>query len=126
MGVAHRGHGATLYVPQPGQRIPKITRIEQGGRPSCWWVPKPWELGSSRLATSNSTSGVRATVRAVRRNAPFRRDGDVGGREWRPPLARGSAEEGVSAGVEISGKVTALSDKVTAILKPSKEISTNP
>lgn len=55
-------------MPQLGQRNPKITRIEQGGRPSCWWVPSPAEFGCRRLETSSKVIGVAANAAAVNRN----------------------------------------------------------
>jgi hypothetical protein len=54
-------------MPQLGQRNPKITRIEHGGKPSCWWVPSPSVLGCRRLATSSKVIGVAASAAAINR-----------------------------------------------------------
>ncbi len=36
------------------------TRIEQGGRPSCWWVPSPALAGDRFLATHSGVNIVNA------------------------------------------------------------------
>ena len=50
-----------VVIPQAGQRIPKMTRMLHGGRPSCWWVPSPALLGSRVRATPSNSSGPSPT-----------------------------------------------------------------
>ena len=46
-----------VVIPHDGQRIPNTLEKVHGGKPSCWWVPKPRESGSNQHATpSNSNS----------------------------------------------------------------------
>ena len=47
-------------MPQAGQRIPSSTRVEQGGSPNCWCVPKPSLAGESEAASSNGAANVAA------------------------------------------------------------------
>ena len=42
-----------VVIPHAGQRIPQIIRIEQGGNPSCWWVPSPAGLGRNHAAMAS-------------------------------------------------------------------------
>lgn len=57
-------------MPQEGQRSPHKTRIVQGGRPSCWCVPRPLGLGWSRVAIAKGEA--RASVASSNRSRQIR------------------------------------------------------
>lgn len=66
-------------MPQEGQRSPHRTRSVQGGRPSCWCVPRPVGLGWSRVAIAKGEA--RASVASSKRS---RRIGTFGARVDNP------------------------------------------
>ena len=43
-----------VVMPHEGQRIPNQSSTVQGGKPSCWCVPSPAELGVSQAAVTSS------------------------------------------------------------------------
>ena len=51
-----------VVMPQLGHGIPKMRRMEQGGRPNCWCVPIPLGSGVSNLATANPREGAIKTA----------------------------------------------------------------
>jgi hypothetical protein len=49
-------HAQAVVMPHVGHRMPKSTMNEQGGKPSCWWVPCPAGLGRRKQATTNGAA----------------------------------------------------------------------
>jgi hypothetical protein len=80
---------AKLVVsPQPGQGTPTIASNMHGGRPSCWWVPKPRASGSSQAAAPTTAQATRPDTAQKARVRSVRASGAAGA--W-GMAARGSA-----------------------------------
>lgn len=75
-------------MPQAGQGAFSKTIEVQGGKPNCWWVPKPDDEGSSQRASTSNASTSKPEARQVSRSHHF--NGPRGGR-WKV-LVRWSIE----------------------------------